>query len=320
MASVDPYATCPCGSGQKYKFCCQKVEAYAERAQRLIDSEQYEAALKPLEEGLAKVPDNPWLLTRKAMSLPPSQPDGCRQAGLARFCCRRHPNSLERMGPDTQLVLETEGPVAGVAQFQQALSACQPENRGQLAPLASFVGTALAQAGFAAAAIKHLELAMRLGAGNDKQTMVALHNLRDKPGDLRLGKEPLSPRCYHPPMSPMNSASRSNRHQDGQTRGSGRPPPRRSSYCPQDRRPVWSRIAIVGCVVSGSPIMRAPSRRCGATSLGAGPTIDAIDLEALCQRIDHPPITDPVEFVQLAWPIRNRDGLLGGPASRQDHR
>ena len=85
MASVDPYSTCPCGSGQKYKWCCQKVEAYAERAQRLIDSGQYEAALKPLEEGLAKVPDNPWLLTRKALSYAPSQPDGCRQAGLARF-------------------------------------------------------------------------------------------------------------------------------------------------------------------------------------------------------------------------------------------
>ena len=41
-----------------------------------------------------------------------------------------------------------------------------------------------------------------------------------------------------------------------------------------------------------------------------GPTIDAVDLEALCQRIDHPPITDTVEFVQLTWPVRNREGLL----------
>src|SRR3981081_4017607 len=91
MAGVDPYSPCPCGSGQKFKWCCQKVESYAERAQRLVgngqdvaalkplegggatgprgrvDNGQYESALKPLEEGLAKVPDSPWLLTRKAL-------------------------------------------------------------------------------------------------------------------------------------------------------------------------------------------------------------------------------------------------------------
>ena len=67
MALVDPYSPCPCGSGQKYKWCCQKVEAYAERAQRLVDNGQYESALKPLDEGLAKVPDNPWLSMRKAL-------------------------------------------------------------------------------------------------------------------------------------------------------------------------------------------------------------------------------------------------------------
>ena len=99
MASVDPYASCPCGSGQKYKFCCQKVEAYAERAQRLIDSKQFEAALKPLDEGLAKVPGNPWLLTRKAVSyLHLTKMDAAKQA-LTRFAPGASP-SPARMGPD----------------------------------------------------------------------------------------------------------------------------------------------------------------------------------------------------------------------------
>ena len=201
MASVDPYATCPCGSGQKYKFCCQKVEAYAERAQRLIDSQQYEAALKPLEEGLAKVPDNPWLLTRKAMShLHLNQMDRAKQA--LRVLLQAHPNHLSAWVLTTQLVVETEGPVAGVEQFQQALSACQPENRRQLAPLASFVGAALAQAGLAAAAIKHLELAVRLGAENDKQTMVALHNLRVNPAVSVWEKNPY--RLALPPPNVSN--------------------------------------------------------------------------------------------------------------------
>src|SRR4051794_25297055 len=65
--AVDPYAPCPCGSGQKFKWCCQKVEAYAERAQKLFDGNQIEAALEALDEGLRKAPDNAWLLTRKAL-------------------------------------------------------------------------------------------------------------------------------------------------------------------------------------------------------------------------------------------------------------
>ena len=45
MAAVDPYAPCPCGSGEKFKWCCHKIEAIADRAQRLYDGHQIEAVL-----------------------------------------------------------------------------------------------------------------------------------------------------------------------------------------------------------------------------------------------------------------------------------
>src|SRR3954451_19658546 len=67
MAAVDPYSPCPCGSGQKFKWCCQKVEAFADRAERLFEGGQVEAAFQALDEGLRKVPDNPWLMLRKAL-------------------------------------------------------------------------------------------------------------------------------------------------------------------------------------------------------------------------------------------------------------
>src|SRR3954447_24328256 len=67
MAAVDPYSQCPCGSGEKFKWCCQKVEAVADRAERLAQNGQLEAAIELLDEGLRKEKDNPWLLTRKAI-------------------------------------------------------------------------------------------------------------------------------------------------------------------------------------------------------------------------------------------------------------
>ncbi len=67
MAGVEPYSPCPCGSGQKFKWCCHKVESFADKAQRLFEGGQTDAAIKVLDEGLRKEPGNPWLLTRKAI-------------------------------------------------------------------------------------------------------------------------------------------------------------------------------------------------------------------------------------------------------------
>ena len=91
MASVNPYMPCPCGSGQKFKWCCQKVEAYADRAQRMVESGQVESALKPLEEGLARFPDNAWLLTRKAIVEVNLKRVDVGQGDLAAACSGRTP-------------------------------------------------------------------------------------------------------------------------------------------------------------------------------------------------------------------------------------
>jgi tetratricopeptide (TPR) repeat protein len=308
MASVDPYASCPCGSGQKYKFCCQKVEAYAERAQRLIDGEQYEAALKPLDEGLAKVPGNPWLLTRKALcNLHLNRMDAAKQA--LRTLLQGHPNHLNAWVLITQLVLETEGPLAGVAQLHQALSACEPEQRGQFAPLAAFVGTTLARTGAPAAGLKHLELAIRLGAGNDKQTLGALQSLRANPAVSVWEKNPY--RLSPPPANVSNEFSASFQ-QALEWANEGLWSAAASAFellSPASSAGVVAdRNRGLCCLWIGDHEGAVASlRRYIARS---GPAIEAIDLEALCQRIDHPPITDSVEFVQLTWPIRNREGLL----------
>src|SRR3954453_15866131 len=122
MASVEPYSPCPCGSGQKFKWCCHKVESYADRAQRLLEGGQTEAALRTLDDGLKKEPGNAWLLTRKALILTrENRPDEAKETVRAVLHGNpKHPGALVLL---TRLALETEGPAAGAAQFQQAMSA-----------------------------------------------------------------------------------------------------------------------------------------------------------------------------------------------------
>ena len=90
MALVDPYSPCPCGSDKKFKWCCQKVEAYAERAHRLEDNGQHNAALAAYDEGLAKVPRNPWLLLRKSVLLIGLK-SWTRPRGVSRLCFSTSP-------------------------------------------------------------------------------------------------------------------------------------------------------------------------------------------------------------------------------------
>jgi len=308
MASVDPYSPCPCGSGQKFKWCCQKVEAYTERAQRLVDSGQYEMALKPLEEGLAKVPDNVWLLTRKALiHLHLNQVEAGRQA--LRVLLEKHPGHLGASIMMTRLVLETEGPTAGAAQFQQTLSSCPPESRAQLAHLATFAGMVLAQSGFPAAGIKHIELAGQLSGEANEKSASTLRLIVSSPRVSIWEKNP-----YHLWAPPENVSDQF-----------------RESF---EQALEWSDLGLWSAAASGFELLSGGSYAGAVADRNRGlcclwladhvaavaalrryiarnkPTPDAIDLECLCQTIEPISTQDLVEFVQLSWPIRNRDALL----------
>src|SRR3954465_13823719 len=157
MAGVEPYAPCPCGSGQKFKWCCHKVESFADKAQRLFDGGQGEAAIKVLDEGLRKEPGNPWLLTRKAiMQIRQDQPEPAKVT--LRQVLQKNPKHFGALILLTRCVLETEPPVNGAGMFQQALSAVDESLRPELSSLARVVAMLLAEARLIPAALKHLDL------------------------------------------------------------------------------------------------------------------------------------------------------------------
>lgn len=62
---MDPYAPCPCGSGKKVKFCCQKLLPEMEKVERLQDN-QPDQALIHLNRLEQSSPGNPWVVTTRA--------------------------------------------------------------------------------------------------------------------------------------------------------------------------------------------------------------------------------------------------------------
>ena len=45
---LDPYAPCPCGSGKRFKWCCQPIHVQIDKAFQLDADGQHDAALKAI--------------------------------------------------------------------------------------------------------------------------------------------------------------------------------------------------------------------------------------------------------------------------------
>ena len=66
---VEPYSPCPCGSGKKFKWCCQPIHVDIEKAFHQETDGQHEAALRTMDQVVAAHPDNPEAWGRKAQLL-----------------------------------------------------------------------------------------------------------------------------------------------------------------------------------------------------------------------------------------------------------
>lgn len=306
MALVDPYSPCPCGSGQKFKWCCQKVEPFAEKAERLYEGNQIDAALAALDEGLRKVPDNPWLLTRKAL-IHARRGETAETKPLLERVIATQPGHIGAHGLLVRAVLETDGPEAGVAQLQRALSATTSKNRVGLTPLIQVVGMFLGETGQIPAALKHLELAQTLLPGDDTMMASSLRVLEANPAS--------SPWLRNPyPLAPApDDLDADQRARFDQAMGWA-------------EEGLWASAASAFDTLAADGVAQA-ERNLGLCRLwladdqGAvealrrtidqlGPTEDAVDLEALCQIISPPTEDDLVDQIRLIWPLKRRDELL----------
>jgi len=307
MAVADPYAPCPCGSGQKFKWCCQKIEPFAERAQRLMESGQVQGAIEAIDEGLRKEPDNPLLLTRRAVYLIQQGELVAAKAALRRVL-QKQPRHLGAQSLLTRLELETEGPAAGVAQLQQALAAVDLPERKMLAELVRVVATFLAEAGLFCAALRHLELDEQLAAGEPRKAGSPLRAIESNPRIPAWLKNP-----YRLAEAPDHL-----------------PPPKWARFAEAlgwAREGLWSSAASAFELLAadgagpeaernlglcrlwlGDHAAAAPALRRSIAQAGATP--EAVDLEALCQQIAPLGVDDTVEQVQWIWPLRDSRSLL----------
>ncbi len=67
--ALDPYAPCPCGSGKKFKWCCQPIHVEIDKAFHQDAEGQHESALRAMDRVVVEHPANPEAWGRKAQLL-----------------------------------------------------------------------------------------------------------------------------------------------------------------------------------------------------------------------------------------------------------
>ncbi len=307
MASVDPYSLCPCGSGKKFKWCCHKAEAYAERAFRLEQNGQLEAAVTAYDEGLAKVPRSPWLLLRKAVLL-----IGLQKLEDAQKCTalllQQQPDHIGAAGLMCRLVLAIEGPIHAAAELQRSLLHVSSEARKELAKITAIIASELGKAGYFPAAKKHFELAIAMGGPLEGTLRSAYGSFKSTPAFASWLKED-----FHLEETPPGTDDRV-RAQLDQALGSA-------------REGLWDSAAAAFELLSADRAVGAAANyNLGLCRLWLGddkaaipalrrwiarqgPTTRAVDMEIVCQLMDESTDKDPLEQVQLTWPLRDRSAL-----------
>jgi len=164
--ALEPYASCPCGSGKKFKWCCQPIYLDIDKAFRQDADGQHEAALRTMDEVVAAHPANPeaWgrkaeLLYRngkveeaeaavqKAFDVNPNYPFGFLLRGLFR---------------------QEEGEIAGaLLLFRKAAEAYDPEANDQLAHVYAVIGECELKLNRPVATRAALAIALHLQPAND---------------------------------------------------------------------------------------------------------------------------------------------------------
>ena len=307
MAALEPYAPCPCGSGEKYKWCCHKVEAVADRARRFAENGQIEPALGALDEGLKKTPNNPWLALLKAI-YQARRGEVLQAEEFLATVARARPDHVGILSFLIRLTAQAKGLSAAAGRLQEALAALKPEGRGALAETAESLGALMVETGYVPGGIAHLELAEALGEGDpDDRSGSTLGIVESNPE--------FSPWLRNPyelaPTPEGLDPARSRRFEDALELAD---------------HALWARAAAAFDALSkdstpdadynlglcrlflGDHPGAVEALRRHTGWVGALPEI--VDLEALCQILSPPPPSDEVELVQWIWPIRGRDVLL----------
>jgi tetratricopeptide (TPR) repeat protein len=166
--ALDPYQSCLCGSGKKLKFCCGDFAPDLEKIDRMLQGEQFAAALKHLHAVTAKHPDRISLLGMQAM-LETHQEDFEGARKTLNTLIVKQPENERGWAELAILEAVSNNGQAGVEPLQRAMEASSQEVPLRLYLAIGVVGQALLEQGEVCAARAHFALQASMAPEKDRR-------------------------------------------------------------------------------------------------------------------------------------------------------
>lgn len=207
---MDPYTLCPCGSGKKLKFCCSDLIGEIEKIHRMIEGDQPRAALRHVEQTLAKQPGRASLLDLQAMLQMSLGEHEAAEATVAEFL-KNHSDSPSAHAHHAMLLADKGETVAAVEALQSALDRVETNLPQRVLEAIGSVGHALLLAGDVVAARAHLWLYEAVAGGHDHRALELLVRMNQVSGLPLLLRDRLALRSLpasHPAASEMQVIQR----------------------------------------------------------------------------------------------------------------
>jgi len=191
--AINPYAPCPCGSGKKLKFCCSDLAPEIEKVHAMVAGDQPHAALKHVEQLLAKQPNRASLLDLRAnLELSMKELDAARKTIETYLAA--HPDNASPHAQATILAAATEGGQQAIGLLQDTLERLEDDTMPQrVLEAIGATGHALLLDANIVAARAHLMLYAGIAPEGDNQAIELLMRMNLQGGLPLLLRDSLVP-------------------------------------------------------------------------------------------------------------------------------
>jgi hypothetical protein len=303
---VDPYALCPCGSGKKLKFCCGDLAGEIEKIHRMIEGDQPRAALRHVEQTLAKHPGRASLLDLKAaLELSLEELDAARVT-IEDFVSQ-HADSPNAHACQAIWLAETGDSLGAVRAMQRALELTDHEMPQRVLEAIGIVGRALLASGHVLSAQAHLWLNAAIAPADDTRSRELLVGLNHYSGLPLILRDQLRFRPWPDDAAWKNDAQQAAHLADhGRWQQATAIVDRLGQQFGADPTLVYNRALLGGWLADE----RALAAGLHAFAEMEVPLDDAVEAEAIAQLLDPDRQEQPLDSVLQSYDINNLDVLV----------
>lgn len=307
---LDTYSRCPGGTGKKIKFCCNDLLPDLEKLDRMLEGQQFHAAIQHIERLEQKNPDRACLLSIKALvQRILGQTDEAR-ATATRFL-EKHPNNPVALAELAIVTAATEGGRPAMDLLQRALSASGEHLESRVYEAIQEVSEALTAEGefLAARALAMLQTTINREDREATELLVRLNTHPNIPllvkSERRFAEAPEG----QPWTAAFNEALtsiRTARWAEGEARFAAL-----AQQYPEVPA-IWRNLGVVRSWLANTAGAIEAMEKYASLDV---PLEDAVEAMTLARLFSDDPLGDQIELVNLTYPLSEVDQLQVALAS-----